>query len=93
VGKLYDMTELGTAEQVGALIGVSRQRVFQLAVDDPTFPQSVHTFGRLRVWHIPSVVKWSERPEIKERRSTPGRPRSKPKVDDDPATSGQDGGR
>ena len=73
------MNELGTAKDVGALIGVSQQRVFQLAEDDPTFPAAVHSFGRMRVWHIPSVVAWSERPDIKERRSTPGRPRGKPK--------------
>jgi predicted DNA-binding transcriptional regulator AlpA len=69
------MDELGSAEEVGALIGVSRQRVHQLADLDPTFPQPVRHFGRLPVWHIPAVIAWSERPEIKARRTTPGRPR------------------
>ena len=71
------MDELGDTNDVAAFLKVSRPRVHQLADEDPTFPQAVRSFGRMRVWHMPAVRAWAERDDIKARRTTPGRPRTR----------------
>jgi predicted DNA-binding transcriptional regulator AlpA len=81
MGEVLDVDELGDANAIAKLLGVSRPRVHQLAEEDPSFPPAVRQFGRMRVWHIPTVEAWRDRADIKARRSTPGRPK---KVRPDP---------
>lgn len=61
---------VGMAE-VASIIGVSRQRVFQLARDYPDFPEPVAVLASGRVWERAAVEAWSwAHPDRR-----PGRPR------------------
>jgi predicted DNA-binding transcriptional regulator AlpA len=63
--------ELVSAIEVAEILGVSRQRVHQLAAD-PHFPQPVADLGIGKVWLKESVLTWMRlRPEKKG-----GRPRA-----------------
>lgn len=50
--------ELLTATDVGRLLGVSRQRVSQLAAT-PGFPEPIGTLGRSRIWRRPDIERWA----------------------------------
>ena len=60
---------LGISE-VAKVLGVSRQRVHQLADSDPDFPNPVAKLSRGRLWSRVQISEWDRR----KRRST-GRPK------------------
>jgi predicted DNA-binding transcriptional regulator AlpA len=49
---------VGPAE-IGEMLGVTRQRVDQLARDDKTFPTPVASLATGRVWESEAVEKWA----------------------------------
>jgi predicted DNA-binding transcriptional regulator AlpA len=48
-----------SAAEIAELLGISRQRVDQIAKTDPTFPQPVVVLRRIRVWETAAVEKWA----------------------------------
>lgn len=53
------MELVGTAE-VGALVGVSRQRVNELLRSDPSFPSPVAELAAGRIWQRTDIERWME---------------------------------
>lgn len=49
---------LGRISEVAAILGVTRQRVAQLAVNDPTFPQPEAVLASGRIWTRDAVQRW-----------------------------------
>lgn len=45
--------------EIAELLGVSRQRVDQLANDDPRFPEPVAVLAAGRVWERADVERWA----------------------------------
>ena len=68
MGDQYDVDELAGTTKVAKALGITRQRVLQLLRDDPTFPRPVTTIDRTHVFHLPDVLAWWERADIKARR-------------------------
>ncbi|MBL7487614.1 DNA-binding protein [Frankia sp. AgB1.9] len=56
---------MGAAE-IGKRLGVSRQRVSQIAAGDPTFPKPVADLAAGRIWHSEDVERWvaEHRPDL-----------------------------
>ncbi|OHV41876.1 MULTISPECIES: helix-turn-helix transcriptional regulator [Pseudofrankia] len=56
---------MGAAE-VGKRLGVSRQRVSQIAGSDPTFPKPVADLAAGRIWRAEDVERWiaEHRPDL-----------------------------
>lgn len=52
------MHHLMGAAEIGKRLGVSRQRVSQLAADDPTFPKPVAELAAGRVWETADIERW-----------------------------------
>jgi predicted DNA-binding transcriptional regulator AlpA len=50
---------VGPAE-VGEMLGVSRQRVDQIARDDPKFPKPEAELATGRVWKRAAIEKWAK---------------------------------
>ncbi len=48
---------MGAAE-IGKRLGVSRQRVSQIAAQDPTFPKPVAELAAGRIWHTEDIERW-----------------------------------
>jgi len=48
------------AVEIAAMFGVSRQRVNQIAKDDPTFPEPTASLATGRVWERSDVEKWAK---------------------------------
>lgn len=44
--------------EVAAILGVTRQRVAQLAVDEPTFPQPEAVLSSGRIWTREAIQRW-----------------------------------
>lgn len=59
----YDhlMPELLAAGEIAALLGVSRQRVYQLIEEDPTFPKPVEELSIGRIWRRTDVERWARK--------------------------------
>lgn len=53
------MEEFAGAHEVAQMLGVSRQRVFQLAARDD-FPRPVVVLVATRVWRTADVLAWAE---------------------------------
>jgi predicted DNA-binding transcriptional regulator AlpA len=51
---------VGTVE-VAHLLGVTRQRVAQLASEDPTFPRPIATLATGRLWDRDAIVRWAKK--------------------------------
>jgi len=51
---------VGVAE-IAAMIGLSRQRIHQLAREDPTFPAPTVVISAGRVWERVAVEDWARR--------------------------------
>lgn len=52
--------DLVGATEIGALLGVSRQRVDQIARTDSSFPAPVGTISRnVRVWSLEIIEQWA----------------------------------
>lgn len=49
---------LGTRD-IAELLGLSRQRVDQLAREDPTFPAPESTLNSRRIWHGETIERWA----------------------------------
>ncbi len=56
---LISMQHLMSATEIGELLGVSRQRVDQIAKADPTFPEPVAVLSGVRVWETEAVTEWA----------------------------------
>lgn len=56
------MEELAGAHEVAQMLGVSRQRVFQLAARDD-FPRPVAVLKATRVWRTEDVLAWQRERE------------------------------
>lgn len=65
------MHHLVGAQEIGTLLGVSRQRVHQLITRDD-FPPPAVILGMGKVWHTEDVREWDQR--RKERAVTRQRP-------------------
>ena len=48
-----------SATEIAALLGISRQRVDQIAKADPTFPAPVAILSGIRVWETADVERWA----------------------------------
>jgi predicted DNA-binding transcriptional regulator AlpA len=48
---------MGAAE-IGERLKISRQRVSQIAADDPTFPKPVAELKAGRVWETADIERW-----------------------------------
>jgi predicted DNA-binding transcriptional regulator AlpA len=48
------------AVEIAAMFGVSRQRVNQIAKDDPTFPAPTAYLATGRIWSREAVEKWAK---------------------------------
>lgn len=59
----YDdqVPELVAAAEIAALLGVSRQRVYQLIQENETFPEPVEELTVGRIWRRADVEKWARR--------------------------------
>ncbi|MGI8613169.1 MAG: helix-turn-helix transcriptional regulator [Nocardioidaceae bacterium] len=55
------MHHLVGVSEIAAMIGVSRQRVHQLAQEDPTFPEPAVVISAGSVWERKAVEEWAER--------------------------------
>lgn len=64
----YEPLQLVGATDVGRILDVTRQRVYQLMQEHPDFPKPVATPSRGALWDRRAIVAWGER----DRR--PGRP-------------------
>jgi predicted DNA-binding transcriptional regulator AlpA len=53
------MTELVAVAEIAAMLGVSRQRVYQLLEEDPTFPKPIEQLAVGRIWRRADVEKWA----------------------------------
>lgn len=51
--------ELAGAAEIAKMLGVSRQRVFQLT-SRPTFPAPVATLAMGKVWRAGDVIEWAK---------------------------------
>jgi len=52
--------QLVGASEIGEMLGITRQRVDQLARTDDNFPEPEATIGRgVRVWSREGVEKWA----------------------------------
>ena len=59
-----DSIRLVGAHEIRDLLGVSRQRVYQL-VAKPDFPPPVATLAQGKVWALPDVEAWiAARPDL-----------------------------
>lgn len=47
-------------QEIAAALGVSRQRVYQLLTEDPTFPEPVDELVAGKIWHEADVASWIE---------------------------------
>ena len=56
---MRDVQHLMSAAEIGTLLGISRQRVDQIAKADPTFPEPVAVLSGIRVWETNAVTKWA----------------------------------
>jgi predicted DNA-binding transcriptional regulator AlpA len=50
---------VGPAE-IGTMLGITRQRVHQLALEDDTFPEPEATLATGRVWTREAVEAWAK---------------------------------
>ena len=48
-----------SATEIGALLGVSRQRVDQIAKADESFPNPIAVLRGIRVWTLADVDRWA----------------------------------
>jgi predicted DNA-binding transcriptional regulator AlpA len=48
------------AVEIAAMLGVTRQRVYQMTNEDPTFPAPEVTLAGGRVWTRKSVEAWAK---------------------------------
>jgi predicted DNA-binding transcriptional regulator AlpA len=48
------------AVEIAAMLGVTRQRVYQLSNEDRTFPQPEVELASGRVWTREAIVKWAK---------------------------------
>jgi prophage regulatory protein len=55
----YVPKEVVTATEIATMLGVVRQRVDQLAREDPTFPKPWRTLPRMRLWDKKAILKWA----------------------------------
>jgi len=46
------------AVEIAAMLGVTRQRIYQLTHEDPTFPQPEVELASGRVWKREDIEKW-----------------------------------
>lgn len=53
--------ELMGAAEVAELLGVTRQRVNQLATDAPDFPEPIAVLQAGRIWRSKDIEAWRER--------------------------------
>lgn len=65
------MDDLIGLKEVAALLGVSRQRAFQIVQERADFPAPVATLAAGRVWALPAVGEWMAAHPVRP----PGRPR------------------
>jgi predicted DNA-binding transcriptional regulator AlpA len=56
---MKDHKHVGIAE-IAERLGVSRQRVHQLVMTDPTFPPAADDLTAGKVWHETDVLPWIE---------------------------------
>lgn len=61
------MEEFAGAHEVALLLGVSRQRVFQLAARDD-FPRPVAVLKATRVWRTEDILTWQRERDERQRR-------------------------
>ena len=54
------MEELGGVREVARWLGISRQRVYQLVVTDPRFPEPVAELEMGRIWRMADIDKWRQ---------------------------------
>jgi predicted DNA-binding transcriptional regulator AlpA len=50
-----------TASDMAKLLGVSRQRVYQIMEKDPTFPAPAARLSVGRVWEREAIEKWARK--------------------------------
>jgi predicted DNA-binding transcriptional regulator AlpA len=48
------------AVEIATMFGVSRQRVNQIAKDDPTFPAPAAYLATGRIWSREAIEKWAK---------------------------------
>jgi len=49
------------AVEIARMLGKSRQRINQLAKDDPTFPKPWRTLAQGRLWDKREIIRWAKR--------------------------------
>ena len=67
------MPDLVSGPEAAAILGVSNQRLHQLAVTHSRFPDPAYQFPGAKVWHRAAIEKFNEKWSRK-----PGRPRKAP---------------
>ena len=60
-GNLTEMHHLMSANEIAALLKISRQRVDQIAKSDPSFPKPTAILSGIRVWETADVEKWARK--------------------------------
>lgn len=66
-----DMADLVTGGEIGRRLGISRQRVQQLAARDDDFPAPLGKLGASLVWRWDDVEKWNRgRTDVRARTKT-----------------------
>jgi predicted DNA-binding transcriptional regulator AlpA len=55
-----DVNDLVTKADIAGMLGVSRERVAQLAAEQENFPASVGMVGKSLVWHRADVERWQK---------------------------------
>lgn len=58
---MRDVNHLMSAAEIATLLGISRQRVDQIAKADASFPAPVAILSGIRVWETEAVKKWARK--------------------------------
>lgn len=56
----YEPERAVGAADIAAMLGVTRQRVYQIIADDPTFPRPTGRMARGQVWSSRDIARWKE---------------------------------
>jgi predicted DNA-binding transcriptional regulator AlpA len=59
-GETISRHELVTGAEVARRLGISRERVRQLAADKKRFPQARFALGKAFVWHWGDIIDWAD---------------------------------
>jgi predicted DNA-binding transcriptional regulator AlpA len=53
--------ELVGVAEIARMLGVSRQRVDQMARNDPEFPQPIAELTAGRIWRLQDIERWARK--------------------------------